>query len=50
MVLAAAATRGHKSAHSFATGPVIAEPVVEEGHVRHDDDARHDNEHDDVCT
>ena len=27
MVLAAAATRGHRSAHSLATGPVIAEPA-----------------------
>ena len=26
--LAAEAIRGHKSAHSFATGPVIAEPAM----------------------
>jgi len=27
MELAADAIRGHKSAHSFATGPVIADPA-----------------------
>ena len=27
MVLAAAATRGHRSAHSLATGPVMVEPA-----------------------
>lgn len=27
MELAAEAIRGHRSAHSFATGPVIADPV-----------------------
>jgi len=28
MVLAADAMRGHMSAHSFATGPVIADPFI----------------------
>ena len=28
MELAAEAIRGHKSAHSLATGPVMAEPAV----------------------
>lgn len=28
MALAALAIRGHKSAHSFATGPVMADPVI----------------------
>lgn len=28
MVLAAAATRGQRSAHSLATGPVMAEPFI----------------------
>lgn len=33
MVFAAAATRGHRSAHSLATGPVMAEPARAHTHT-----------------
>ena len=33
MEFAADAMRGHKSAHSFATGPVIADPAVIQRHT-----------------
>lgn len=35
MELAFDAIRGHKSAHSFATGPVIADPESRTALVRH---------------
>jgi hypothetical protein len=35
MELAADAIRGHKSAHSFATGPVIADPANVFKHFQH---------------